>query len=144
MNSGTINMAIAAVALALGAGRGWAQPFQTSLDYAQVVNVVVVETGPRVFRFDVTVRHQDEGWDHYANRWEVLDGGEGTVLGERVLLHPHDNEQPFTRSQSGISVPEGLDEVVVRARCNVHGFGGKTVVVSLQQGRRDDHEVRRR
>jgi hypothetical protein len=49
----------------------------------------------------------DAGWEHYADRWQVLDAG-GTVLGERVLLHPHDTEQPFTRSQSGIEIPAGI------------------------------------
>ena len=36
-------------------------------------------------RFLVTVRHADEGWKHYANRWEVLDL-EGTAIGFEVFL----------------------------------------------------------
>ena len=46
----------------------------------------------------------DSGWDHYANRWEVLEP-EGQVIATRTLLHPHVDEQPFTRSLSGIHIP---------------------------------------
>ena len=46
--------------------------------------------------FDVSVRHADSGWDHYANQWDVI-APDGTVLATRVLYHPHENEQPFTR-----------------------------------------------
>ena len=82
------------------------------------------------WRFDVSVAHEDTGWDHYADRWEVLapDGG---VLGTRVLLHPHETEQPFTRSLGGVAVPEGLDAVTVRAHDSVHGFTGREFRVEL-------------
>lgn len=81
--------------------------------------------------FSVTVRHADEGWDHYADRWEVLTL-EGKVLATRVLAHPHVGEQPFTRGLSGVEVPEGMKEVVVRARDSVHGYGGAEVRIDLQ------------
>ena len=98
---------------------------------ADVVGVKVT-ADDEGFRFDVTVRHDDEGWDHYADKWEVT-GEDGTVYGERLLLHPHDNEQPFTRSQSGIVVPEGANEVIVRAHDKVHGFGGREMRVRLPE-----------
>jgi hypothetical protein len=78
------------------------------------------------------VRHVDEGWDHYADRWEVLSP-DGEVLGVRELLHPHVDEQPFTRSLTGVAIPEGVDEVEVRARDSVHGFGGATMRVRLER-----------
>jgi hypothetical protein len=85
-----------------------------------VVEVKVVPTGASTYRFDVTLEHGDTGWDHYADRWDVL-GPDGTVLGSRVLYHPHVNEQPFTRSLSGVRVPTGLRQVQVRAHDSVHG-----------------------
>jgi hypothetical protein len=78
------------------------------------------------------VRHADTGWDHYANRWDVL-APDGTVLGTRTLLHPHENEQPFTRSLSGVSVPEGVRLVTIRANDSVHGEGGREVTVELSE-----------
>ncbi|MCB1915616.1 MAG: hypothetical protein KDG52_07870 [Rhodocyclaceae bacterium] len=84
----------------------------------------------RLCRFDVTVRHDDEGWSHYADRWDV-QAPDGRVLGSRTLLHPHVNEQPFTRSLGGIEVPPGPTSVRVRAHDKVHGYGGAEITVDL-------------
>jgi hypothetical protein len=97
---------------------------------ADVVKVAVAESAPGSFRFDVSVRHGDEGWDHYANLWQVV-GPDGSVLGERVLLHPHDTEQPFTRSLNGVAIPAEIKTVVIRAGDSVHDFGGKEMSVDL-------------
>ena len=83
-----------------------------------------VQTSPGTYRFDVTLRHADTGWDHYADGWEVLTI-EGKPLGERILYHPHVDEQPFTRSLSGVRIPPGETEVVIRARDKVHGYTRK-------------------
>lgn len=102
-------------------------------------DVVAVEAlrqpraGADVFRFRVTVKHADEGWDHYADAWEVV-GPDGVVLGRRVLLHPHVEEQPFTRS-ADIVVPPEVGEVTVRAHDKVHGLGGREVVVRMPHDR---------
>ena len=71
----------------------------------------------------VTLRHPDTGWDHYADGWEVRTPG-GAMLGERPLAHPHENEQPFTRSLSRVAIPDDVSEIVIRARCN-HGDWAK-------------------
>ena len=34
---------------------------------ADVVGVAFAERAPGVYRFDVTVRHADSGWEHYAD-----------------------------------------------------------------------------
>ncbi|MEM0976632.1 MAG: hypothetical protein AAGJ34_03760 [Pseudomonadota bacterium] len=77
-------------------------------------------TGNQV-KFDVTLSHGDTGWDHYADGWGVYSP-DGTELGYRTLFHPHVNEQPFTRSLT-ITLPEGITEVLIRPRDNVHGVG---------------------
>lgn len=97
---------------------------------ADVVSVDVRQQGAGTWRFAVTVRHDDEGWDHYADRW-IVAGPDGTVYGERVLLHPHENEQPFTRSQPGITIPDTVSTVIVKAHDSVHGFGGAELTVDL-------------
>lgn len=84
-----------------------------------------------VCSFLVTVRHDDEGWDHYANAWEVV-APDGTVLATRVLRHPHVDEQPFTRGLRGVHIPPGVTTVRIRARDSVHGFGGREVEVHLE------------
>jgi hypothetical protein len=97
---------------------------------ADVVGVDVRVSGEGTFAIDVTVRHADTGWDHYADRWEVL-APDGAVLGARVLLHPHVDEQPFTRSLSGVQIPQAIRTVRVRARDKVDGYGGREMVVSV-------------
>jgi len=84
----------------------------------------------RICRFSVTLKHADTGWDHYADKWEILTMA-GDSLGTRVLLHPHVNEQPFTRSLGNVRVPEDVDRVVIRGHDSVHGFGGKTIEVRI-------------
>ncbi len=97
---------------------------------ADVLDVKVTKSGSGTYDFSVTVEHADAGWDHYANKWEVVTP-DGKVIATRVLAHPHDNEQPFTRSKSGVKVPEGVTEVVIRAGDSVHGVGGKEMTVKL-------------
>ena len=97
---------------------------------ADVVGVNARASADGTWSFDVTVSHADEGWDHYANRWDVL-APDGTVLGTRTLHHPHEIEQPFTRSLRGVTVPDGIVSVTIRANDSVHGTGGKEVSVSL-------------
>jgi hypothetical protein len=98
---------------------------------ADVLGVEYQIAADGTYRFDVTVRHVDDGWEHYADRWQVL-APDGTVLGERVLLHPHDTEQPFTRSLGGVAVPEDITTVTVRADDSRHGWGGAELTIDLR------------
>lgn len=98
---------------------------------ADVVAVEVLATAPGLYRFDVTVRHPDTGWDHYADKWEVL-APDGRVLGTRILLHPHVEEQPFTRSLDRVRIPGNVRQVVVRAHDNVDGYGNISQSVEIR------------
>jgi hypothetical protein len=97
---------------------------------ADVLAVEAVPEGAGAWRFSVTLRHDDTGWDHYADKWDVV-APDGRVLGTRVLLHPHETEQPFTRALGGVAVPEGIDAVRLRGHDNVHGYGGREMTVPL-------------
>lgn len=115
---------------------------------ANVQFVEAVSSGA-TWTFSVTVSHPDTGWDDYADGWDVVTP-DGTVIKNdptdsytRVLLHPHENEQPFTRSQTGLVIPEGVDQVLVRAHDLVDGFGGQDVTVDLTQTAGDRFRVNR-
>ena len=97
---------------------------------ADVVNAKALKTGD-TWRFDVTVRHADSGWDHYADGWRIFTP-DGREIGYRELLHPHENEQPFTRSLGGVKVPDGVTSVIIRAHDSQHGYGGKEFVLKLR------------
>ncbi|WP_170583037.1 hypothetical protein [Ruegeria arenilitoris] len=98
-------------------------------DPPMVENVSATRTG-ETWQFDVTIRHPDTGWDHYADGWRVL-AMDGTELGMRVLHHPHETEQPFTRSLGGVAISEGASQVQVQARCSVDGWNTDTTLVTL-------------
>ena len=97
---------------------------------ADVVSAMARQGGVGSFDIDVTVRSADTGWDRYADRIEVL-GPDGTILGVRVLDHPHDNEQPFTRTVTRVQVPPEIGTVSVRAHFKPTGLGGATATVTL-------------
>ncbi|MFM9843993.1 MAG: hypothetical protein ACKVOI_13595 [Dongiaceae bacterium] len=99
---------------------------------ADVIGAEVRARGNGAFDFDVTVRSNDTGWDAYADLIEVL-GPDGKVLGTRVLLHPHETEQPFTRDVHCVVIPAGVTVVTVRARHSANGYGGETLEVVLPQ-----------
>jgi hypothetical protein len=96
---------------------------------ADVVGVKVKKIGTDIYSFHVTVQHKDEGWGHYANKWDVL-GADGTVYGTRTLHHPHVDEQPFTRSLTGVKI-SGVKQVTIRVHDSVHEYGGAEVKVAL-------------
>ena len=85
------------------------------------------------FDVDVTLRHADTGWDHYANRWEII-APDGRVIATRVLVHPHVDEQPFTRSLAAVPIPAEYTWVRLRGHDLVHGYGGREVTVSVPHG----------
>ena len=97
---------------------------------ADVVDVQVSKSAAGTYTFNVAVLHTDKGWDHYVNKWDVVDD-KGKVLGSRTLYHPHVDEQPFTRSLSGVVIPSSIKSVTVRAYDSVHEYGGKTFKVTL-------------
>lgn len=91
--------------------------YATFAGEADIIAIEVEHTGGNFYRFIVTVQHDDEGWEHFAKAWKILDS-DGNVLGVRVLLHPHISEQPFTRSQT-ISLPKNINQVTIRANTQV-------------------------
>ncbi|WP_440990937.1 hypothetical protein [Haloarchaeobius baliensis] len=97
---------------------------------ANVVGVSV-ESEDGTYRFDVTLHHDDDGEDGYANWWQV-ERLDGTRLGRRELLHAH-SQQPFTRSDS-VEIPAGVTCVAVRGHDQTHGYGGVAMLVTLDSG----------
>lgn len=116
---------------------------------ADVLHVRAVQSADDTWTFHVTVSHPDLGWDDYADGWDVVTE-QGEILKRsssdtftRLLLHPHETEQPFTRNQGGLVVPEGVTRLSVRAHDIVDGFGGKEVAVDLSVSSGMNFEVER-
>lgn len=125
--------AVTALALALAASPAQASPSDIQL-------VVFSKRSGGSWSVDVTIRHADTGWGHYTNVWvvETLDGRE---LSRRVLFHPHQDEQPFTRSDT-VKIPAGVTKVRVRAGEKPGGMLSNTVVVDLTERKGERYVVR--
>lgn len=99
-------------------------------NFPDVIEVKIQQTGDRVFSFDVTMTSPYDTAEHYADGWRVK-GPDGTVYGEMTLGHDHASEQPFTRSQTGVKIQDGVTSVVVEGRDIDNGYGGATVTMEL-------------
>lgn len=95
----------------------------------EITKVTATKLGG-TWSFNVSVLHPDTGWDHYADGWRVLDMN-GNELGIRALGHPHVNEQPFTRSLSGVRIPAGTTQVQIQARDLPGGWNTTKTTVNL-------------
>ncbi|MFW2589700.1 hypothetical protein [Sagittula sp. SSi028] len=107
---------------AVAAGTAFAEP-------PRVEQAEAIQAGGG-WRVSVTLSHPDTGWDHYADGWRVEDAT-GQEIGLRVLHHPHEHEQPFTRSLTLDSLPEG--PLFVRARCSVDGWSETTHALDVSR-----------
>lgn len=101
------------------------------LSEANVVDVTFESEEEGTYRFDVTLHHDDEGEDGYANWWQI-ETFDRTQLGRRTLLHAHAT-QPFTRSSS-IDIPSDVTCVVVRGHDQTHEYGGQVYLVNMESG----------
>lgn len=115
-----------------------------SLAQAGEVSIRAVEflRGAGDWTINVTLEHADSGWKHYADGWRVVDD-KGKVLAVRTLYHPHVNEQPFTRSLSGVNIPANITQVYIEAHDKVHGWSKDRVLVDLSKPKGERFIVRR-
>ena len=109
-------------------------------------NVEVLETefvrSGNSWTINVTLRHEDTGWDHYADAWRVVSPS-GVVFGTRVLYHPHENEQPFTRSLPAVEIPASERIVFIEAHDNVHGWSPNRLRVDIEKQSGEGYRVTR-
>ncbi len=102
--------------------------------YASEVQIVSAEaecTAGNQCVFRVSLKHDDSGWDHYANSWQVMDE-KGKLLVKRTLYHPHVKEQPFTRSSERIFIPLSISKVWIRAGDNKSGLNSRPYILKLR------------
>lgn len=111
-------------------------------DDVEVLNAVFSLQAEGVWRVSATLEHADTGWEHYADAWRVVDA-DGNVFGTRTLLHPHEQEQPFTRGLSDVVIPPAISMVYVEAHDKVHGWAEKKLAVDLTLEQGPGYEVKR-
>jgi len=99
---------------------------------ADIIDAEVKRGNDGSFTFNVTVQHADEGWNHYADHWLILDKDE-QMIAARKLMHPHVKEQPFTRSLSYIQIPDEVTEIIIRAHCSIDDYSGKDLTLKIER-----------
>lgn len=124
MRSGSSLLALAC-AMTILASTAWAGE-------ADVIAATATQDIRGTWTVSAAILHADTGWEHYADRFDVLDD-EGNVLGSRTLFHPHVDEQPFTRSLNALAIPDEVTTITVRAHDSVHELGGATVEITLER-----------
>ena len=97
--------------------------------FPDVVDVQAERAGD-TYTFTVTISSPYDTPERYADGWRIT-GSDGTVYGEHELTHDHAAEQPFTRTQAGVRIPDGVDQVVVEGHDLANGYGGQAVTVAL-------------
>jgi hypothetical protein len=135
-------LAVAAAGLACGGGDdarsadgpadGGSEP-GAGQRFPEIVAVEATPSGTGTYDFAVTISSPYDSPERYANGWRVLSP-DSDLLGEMELLHDHASEQPFTRVQTGVEIPERTTEVLIEGRDLENGYGGKPFAVALTNG----------
>lgn len=106
------------------------EPDTENADHPDVLAAVLTGDSDGGWSLDVTLSSEYDSPERYADGWRVLDA-DGEVLGEHTLTHDHADEQPVTRTQTGLEIPDGVDVVTVEGRDTENGYGGATLEVEV-------------
>lgn len=91
------------------------------------------------------VDHEDQGWSHFADRWEVLD-----QAGRRILSGSLDGPKrrdveedgPVRRRLDAFGLPAGTTRLTCRIHCKQSGWLGKALAVDLASAQGPGFSVR--
>ncbi len=101
-------------------------------EYPDIVGATLTQDGDGTWTVAVTLSSPYDTPERYADGWRVLDI-DGNIIGDRPLAHDHATEQPFTRSTSGVAIPEDASEVLIEARDQKYGWGPDRLTVQVPQ-----------
>ena len=114
----------------------------TSLFAKEVeITKVELESTKSTWTVQVTLSHDDQGYDHYANGWRIVDAKKN-ILASQELYHPHDSKKPFTDSKTNITIPRGTKIIFVEAQAKPHGWSKQRVQIDLSKVKGDRYLIR--
>ena len=99
---------------------------------ADVIDAETKRGDDGAFTFNVTVQHADEGWNHYATHWLILDKDE-KLIATRKLMHSYLNEKSFTRSLPNVEIPDEVAEVIIGAFCSAGNSSGRCLTLKIER-----------
>jgi len=98
--------------------------------FPAIVRVMATRNADGSYDFAVTISSPYDTPERYADGWHLLTP-EGQELAAHRLTHDHQGEQPFTRTQSAVHIPAGINRVLVEGHDQRSGYGGEKVAVAL-------------
>ncbi len=98
-------------------------------EFPDVVAAELTRTGD-TYSLEVTMSSEYDTPERYADGWRVLDPA-GDEIATMELTHDHASEQPFTRSQSDLEIPDGVEAITIEGHDLENGYGGATVEVAV-------------
>ena len=98
--------------------------------FPDVIDADIASDGDGRWTVSATISSPYDSPARYADAWRVLDPA-GEVLGVRELAHDHASEQPFTRSLTGVEIPDDVRVITIEGRDQVSGWGGATVELEI-------------
>lgn len=102
----------------------------TYANEVEILSAAILHQSQNEYLVSVTLQHQDSGWNHYADAWRIVDQ-QGAILGTRTLMHPHVEEQPFSRALNNVKIDESLITLYIEAHDNVHGWSTNRLKIDL-------------
>ncbi len=112
------------------ADRATADGDVTGQTHPDILSAQLTAAGDGTWNLAATVSSPYDTPQRYADAFRALTL-DGTELGVRVLTHDHAAEQPFTRTLTGLTIPEGATQITVEGRDLANGWGGDTVTIPV-------------
>ena len=106
------------------------EPDTGEADHPDVLAAVLTGDSDGGWSLEVTLSSMYDSPERYADGWRVLDA-DGAVLGEHTLTHDHADEQPVTRTQTGLEIPDGVEVITIEGKDTENGYGGATLEVEV-------------
>ncbi len=108
----------------------------------EISKVELEPTGP-TWTVHVTLRHDDESYEHYANGWRIVDAKQN-VLASQELYHPHKKKKSFTDNKTNITIPNTAKVIFLEAQAKPHGWSKRRVRIDMTKPKGDRYLIRTR
>ena len=93
----------------------------------KAIGAKVVRMGDDRYQFEVNIAHEDDSWEHFVDRWEVIGKG-GKILASYYMYYPRIGEGIVWKELRGIKVDPGTKYVIYRLHAKGDGYGRDKLV----------------
>ena len=128
--------------LLLAAPLGAAPPWMQYPDVRDEPKVLFVKLWrfKNQYWYEITFEHDDTGWDHFVNWWVVVDD-KNRPIQKGVIDRPTPGGWPFKHTTRSLVVPTGVNTLIFKAHCKIHGYGKDWVTVDLTRTSGAGYEI---